>query len=112
VILPFLPQPIQYNLGRQIEMDQCFSVNSTDLAMSLIPMRCFTCGERLASKYMTYVGEVQREKGEAGCEAQKPLEYLTNTKDLTPSVEAKTMDKLQLYKWCCRRHMLTHVDIY
>ena len=80
--------------------------------MSLIPMRCFTCGERLASKYMTYVDEVQRAKGEAGCDAQKPLEYLTNTKDLTPSVEAKTMDKLQLFKWCCRRHMLTHVDIY
>jgi len=93
-------------------MERRFSVISTDTAMSLIPMRCFTCGERLASKYMTYVDEVQRAKAEAGCDAQKPLEYLTNTKDLTPSIEAKAMDKLQLVKWCCRRHMLTHVDIY
>jgi DNA-directed RNA polymerase I, II, and III subunit RPABC5 len=36
--------------------------------------------------------------------------YLTkeNT-DKTP--EGEVMDKLGLNKYCCRRHMLTHVDI-
>ena len=80
--------------------------------MSLIPMRCVTCGEPLASKYLAYVNEVEREKGESGCAGQKTAEYLTDPKDLTPSVEAKVLDKLTLYKWCCRRHMLTHVDIF
>ena len=36
--------------------------------------------------------------------------YLTDiTMKKTP--EGKTMDKLGLTKICCRRHMLTHVDI-
>jgi len=80
--------------------------------MSLIPMRCFTCGEMLASKYITYVNEVERLKGEKGCAGQKTTEYLKDPKDLTPSVEAQVMDKLELHMMCCRRHMLTHVDIY
>jgi DNA-directed RNA polymerase subunit N (RpoN/RPB10) len=80
--------------------------------MSLIPMRCVTCGEPLASKYVAYVNTVQQEKGMAGCMRQPPTEYLKDLKELKPSVEARTMDKLELTKWCCRRHMLTHVDIY
>ncbi len=36
--------------------------------------------------------------------------YLTkNNTDKT--IEGETLDKLQLNKMCCRRHMLTHVDI-
>ena len=38
------------------------------------------------------------------------IEYLTkNTIDKT--IEAEGLDKLRLNKYCCRRHMLTHVDI-
>ena len=36
--------------------------------------------------------------------------YLTKEfKDKTP--EGEVMDRLKLTKLCCRRHMLTHVDI-
>ena len=36
--------------------------------------------------------------------------YLTKDfMDKTP--EGEVMDMLQLNKYCCRRHMLTHVDI-
>ena len=36
--------------------------------------------------------------------------YLDESKPLkTP--EGEVLDKLNLYKMCCRRHMLTHVDI-
>jgi DNA-directed RNA polymerase subunit N (RpoN/RPB10) len=80
--------------------------------MSLIPMRCFTCGEPLADKYVTYVNEVEKMKGESGCAEQRTAEYLTDPKDLKPSPEAIVLDKLGLVKWCCRRHMLTHVDIF
>lgn len=92
-------------------MSDSFSIINTGV-MSLIPMRCFTCGEPLASKYVSYVNEVQKEKGVSGCAKQPATEYLKDPKLLKPSVEAKVMDKLGLYKWCCRRHMLTHVDIY
>ena len=96
--------------SRQID-PEVFPLGSTGW-MSFIPMRCFTCGEPLASKYVAYVNKVQEEKAHGGCAKQQATQYLTDTKDLTPSVEAKTLDSLELYKMCCRRHMLTHVDIY
>jgi DNA-directed RNA polymerase subunit N (RpoN/RPB10) len=81
--------------------------------MSLIPMRCFTCGEPLASKYVSYVNQVEQEKSkDGGCAVPKTTEYLKDPQDMTKSAEAKVMDKLELFKMCCRRHMLTHVDIY
>jgi len=97
--------------GTQIELETHFLVTS-QTAMSLVPMRCFTCGEPLASKYVAYVNEVERIKGEEGCAGQKTTRYLTDPKDLTPSTEAKVLDKFELYKMCCRRIMLTHVDIF
>ncbi len=84
--------------------------------MSLIPMRCFTCGEPLASKYVSYVSQVEdikmKDKSQDGCFAPRTTEYLKDPKDISKSAEAQVMDKLELYKMCCRRHMLTHVDIY
>ena len=36
--------------------------------------------------------------------------YLT-TENTNKTVEGKVLDELQLSKMCCRRHILTHVDI-
>ena len=36
--------------------------------------------------------------------------YLTNDYN-NKTIEGEVMDKLKLNKYCCRRHMLTHVDI-
>ena len=36
--------------------------------------------------------------------------YLDNTK-IKKTAEGLVLDKLNLNKMCCRRHMLTHVDI-
>ena len=84
--------------------------------MSLIPMRCFTCGEPLASKYVSYVSQVEdikmKDAAQNGCAAPRTTEYLKDPKDISKSAEAQVMDKLELHKMCCRRHMLTHVDIY
>ena len=75
----------------------------------IIPIKCFTCGKVLANKYRYYQDEVRRIKLEKNLEDKK-IEYLTsNVKDKTP--EGEVLDKLNLDKYCCRRHMLTHVDI-
>lgn len=75
----------------------------------IIPIKCVSCGKVLADKYLYYKGEVKRLKMEM---KQNPDEivYLdkhTNKK----SVEGEVMDKLGLNKYCCRRIMLSHVDI-
>jgi DNA-directed RNA polymerase subunit N len=70
----------------------------------IIPVKCFTCGKVLADKYRWY-----QEKVSAAKKSKDP-EYFseTNTKK---TIEGLVMDELKLNKPCCRRHMLTHVDI-
>ena len=75
----------------------------------IIPIKCFTCGTVLANKYRYYQDEVRKIKIDKNLEYKK-IEYLTsNVKDKTP--EGEVLDRLNLNKYCCRRHMLTHVDI-
>lgn len=87
----------------------------------IIPVKCFTCGKVLADKYRFYQQEVIRIK----LSEKTPLDSVVyfndlvrgNTGDLQTdapvekSPEARVMDDLGLTMLCCRRHMLTHVDI-
>jgi len=74
----------------------------------IIPVKCFTCGNVLADKYRYYTMQVRERKSQ---------ENLTDgtiylTKDTTKKTpEGIVLDELKLKKQCCRRHMLTHVDI-
>lgn len=75
----------------------------------IIPVKCFTCGKVLGNKYRFYLKEVQKRKINKSMDTEKVL-YLTKEYiDKTP--EGEVMDELKLNKYCCRRHMLTHVDI-
>lgn len=75
----------------------------------IIPVKCFTCGMVLADKYRYYTNEVRKIKLSKGLDIEKVV-YLTKNKvDKTP--EGVVLDDLELKNVCCRRHMLTHVDI-
>ncbi len=75
----------------------------------LIPIKCFTCGNILANKYQFYLREVKKRKLDKGLEINT-VKYLSQeNNEKTP--EGEVMDILNLHKYCCRRHMLTHVDI-
>lgn len=75
----------------------------------IIPIKCFTCGKVIADKYRYYEKEVRKIKMNEKMEINKVI-YLTDENvDKTP--EGLVLDKLKLKKYCCRRHMLTHVDI-
>jgi DNA-directed RNA polymerase subunit N (RpoN/RPB10) len=81
----------------------------------IIPVKCFTCGKVLADKhewYMTQVRERKIQKGEIGCNinSTNTVSYLDIT-NVEKTIEGKVMDELCLTKMCCRRHMLTHVNI-
>lgn len=75
----------------------------------IIPVKCFTCGNVLANKYQYYLREVRKIKIERG---DNPDDVVYLTKDSAQKTpEGIVMDNLKLTKMCCRRHMLTHVDI-
>jgi len=79
----------------------------------IIPIKCFTCGKVLADKYLFYVREVRKKKiakeKESG-EQTDDIVYLTK-QNITKTPEGHALDTLGLTRMCCRRHLLTHVDI-
>jgi DNA-directed RNA polymerase subunit N (RpoN/RPB10) len=75
----------------------------------IIPIKCFTCGTLLADKYRYYCEEVRKRKIGKDMPIDKVV-YLTKTYS-EKTAEGIVLDELNLKKMCCRRHMLTHVDI-
>lgn len=75
----------------------------------IIPIKCFTCGMVLADKYRFYQNEVRRIKLLQGKSTESVI-YLTKD-NVEKTTEGTVLDDLGLVKVCCRRHMLTHVDI-
>jgi|TARA_B100001057_G_C22393928_1_gene773278 DNA-directed RNA polymerase subunit N (RpoN/RPB10) len=75
----------------------------------IIPVKCFTCGKVLGDKYLFYLKEVRKRKIEMG---ENPDNVVYLTKEFSKKTpEGDVMDILGLNRSCCRRHMLTHVDI-
>ena len=75
----------------------------------IIPIKCFTCGKVLADKYLYYLKEVRSIQMERGEDPEKVVYLTLDNVKKTP--EGEILDKLGLHRICCRRHMLTHVDI-
>jgi DNA-directed RNA polymerase subunit N len=75
----------------------------------IIPVKCFTCGNVLADKYRYFQSKVREAKMRDGVSIDKVVYLTKNNMDKTP--EGKVLDALRLNRPCCRRHMLTHVDI-
>lgn len=75
----------------------------------IIPIKCFTCGNVLADKFRYYQNEVRRIKLQKGSNVEKVVYLSKDNIEKTP--EGTVLDNLNLTNVCCRRHMLTHVDI-
>jgi DNA-directed RNA polymerase subunit N (RpoN/RPB10) len=75
----------------------------------IIPVRCFSCGSVLADKYRFFQDEVRKRKIAKGQKLDAVV-YLTE-KHIEKTAEGEVLDAIGLTNVCCRRHMLTHVDI-
>jgi len=73
----------------------------------IIPVKCFSCGKVLADKYQYYERTVRERKVNKN---EEQIVYLT-PENMKKTFEAEILDELGLKKMCCRRHMLTHVDV-
>ncbi|KAL2655816.1 hypothetical protein AAZV13_04G086600 [Glycine max] len=54
----------------------------------IIPVRCFTCGKVIGNKWDTYLDLLQADYS-----------------------EGDALDALGLVRYCCRRMLMTHVDL-
>jgi len=85
----------------------------------IIPVRCFTCGNVIADKELAYRELVKRGKQlDDDDDKARELSFIRNVEDILhkseeemKSVEGKVLDQLGVFKMCCRRHMLTSVDV-
>lgn len=80
----------------------------------IIPVRCFTCGKVLGSKWNKYQELTHKYRIEQGKrpdeESVLDIVFLSgDTSEKTP--ECRAMDELGLERYCCRRHMLGHVEL-
>ena len=73
----------------------------------IIPIRCMTCGKILADKWFKYLELV---KDKTGVTKDDNLLDI-NIKNIKKTPEGEALDELNLKRYCCRRHMLTHVDL-
>ena len=75
----------------------------------IIPVKCFTCGHVLGNKYQYYLRRVREMKLQNGDKLDKVMYLTTEQTQKTP--EGVVLDELNLKKMCCRRHILSHVEI-
>ena len=70
----------------------------------IIPVRCFTCGKVLGDKWNYYQKEIQKTGSEDSV-------LNVNAKTLQQTKEGKALDALGLKRYCCRRMIISHVDL-
>ena len=72
----------------------------------IIPMRCMNCGKHLADKWLYYQRHLQELQGDA----YGKRTYFDGT-SVPDTKEKQVMDKLGLTRYCCKKALLTHVDL-
>ena len=76
----------------------------------IIPVRCITCGKVIADKYLYYKTEVEKKRKEMKLPDEMPI-LEVNSKSIQKTPEGIVLDELQITRYCCRRMMLSHVDL-
>jgi DNA-directed RNA polymerases I, II, and III subunit RPABC5 len=72
----------------------------------IIPIRCFTCNNIIGSKYNKYLEIIATRK-----EDDFMLDSSTDIDGMTETIENIAFKTLHIKRYCCKRHLLTHVDL-
>jgi DNA-directed RNA polymerase subunit N (RpoN/RPB10) len=79
----------------------------------IIEVRCFTCSKVLADKWNYYCKRVKELESE---QAKKTSQQEGGEKEINPlhfdkTIRQKVFEELELDRICCRRMLLSHVDL-
>ena len=83
----------------------------------IIPVRCFTCGKVIGNKWETYLSLLQADFSEGyvsidgGVFVVMHPVMVSQRMNLFSLSGRDALDELGLKRYCCRRMMLTHVDL-
>lgn len=81
----------------------------------IIPIRCFTCGEITGDKWIVFkdlVNEKKKASNKIVNNNNLDIDYIdTTSKKNGKSIEGEVLDEIGLHKYCCRRMLLSNVDL-
>ena len=77
----------------------------------IIPVRCFTCGNVLADKWIPYITTVQGEENKANEGPDEPTTTYIDLQNPKKSIEGTILDEMGLHKYCCRRMMISNAHL-
>ena len=72
----------------------------------IIPIRCMNCGNVLADKWRYYQKRIKELRG-----SSNPQPLYMDGNSVPDTAERKVFEELNLRRYCCRKHLLTHVDL-
>ncbi len=75
----------------------------------IIPVRCFSCNKLIGDKYLIYKELNEKINPEQNLTTIDT--NLINSGDIAISEQGKILDELNITRYCCRRMLLTQVDI-
>jgi DNA-directed RNA polymerase I, II, and III subunit RPABC5 len=76
----------------------------------IIPIRCFTCGKVIAHLWEPYMSALNAEY-QRNEKTYNPSILIYSDQIANQTIEAKTLDELGVKRYCCRRMLLTNVDL-
>jgi DNA-directed RNA polymerase subunit N (RpoN/RPB10) len=74
----------------------------------LPPVKCFTCGKKIGDLFDYYEKQTIERTGNRKTDE---IQYLDETK-MEKTIQGIILDELHLKDMCCRRHLLTHVNVF
>ena len=78
----------------------------------IIPIRCFTCGKPISDKWQAFTDIVNNEKSinNEVNDNKINIKYIDLNKP-DKSIEGNALDKLGFNRYCCRRMILTNIQL-
>ena len=77
----------------------------------IIPIRCFTCNKVIAHLWEDYLERTQMIYIDEDIKNLKKKRFIDIEKIENKTTEGKILDDLEINKYCCRRMILSHVDL-
>jgi DNA-directed RNA polymerase I, II, and III subunit RPABC5 len=77
----------------------------------IIPIRCFTCNKVIAHLWEEYQNRLQASFIEEDIPNNTKKRFVDIDTIENKTIEGKILDDLGLKRYCCRRMMLSHIDL-
>lgn len=77
----------------------------------IIPIRCFTCNKVIAHLWEEYLNRIQLIYLEEDIANKRKNRFVKIEELENKRLEGRILEELGLTRYCCKRMLLTHVDL-